>query len=139
MAVKNALKNNMQDHTVFKTIDVLNTDFINRYGKAFDVIVSNPPYISDEEFQLLPAEVKTFEPAQALRAKDNGLFFYKYISGISSALFQWDSKPKYVLFEVGYDQSDHVKNILLQSGFKNIEIIKDYNHIPRVVSGFMNI
>ena len=53
--------------------------FENLVGQRFDIIISNPPYISPEEYETLSTSVKKWEPKMALIAKDNGLEFYKII------------------------------------------------------------
>ena len=95
----------------------------------FDCIVSNPPYISESEYKNLEPELG-FEPEIALTAPDNGLFFYREIAS---------SAPKYlnsgglVFAELNANRAEEIKNIFENAGFKNIEIIEDYSHLPRVL------
>jgi release factor glutamine methyltransferase len=102
---------------------------------AFDIIVSNPPYISDQEFDELPEDVKNYEPHEALRAEDNGLAFYKHISKIAPKLFRSANAKRILLFETGYDQAAQVKKIMLENNFTDIEIVKDYQQVERAVKG----
>jgi len=94
------------------------------------LILSNPPYLSDEEMERLQTEV-TYEPGIALRAGENGLYFYRRI-----ACMYKDNILPYgnIAFEVGYRQSGPVEGILKQYGWKNITSRKDLNGIDRVVS-----
>jgi len=131
----NAQRNGLEAHIVFHVADLRDAAFVNHYRNTCDLIVSNPPYISQEEFRQLPEEVRIFEPAIALLAEDDGLFYYKRIASISPELFNNRSTENFLLFETAYNQADSVNHILLERGFKNIEIIKDYSHIPRVVLG----
>lgn len=105
---------------------------------SFDVIVCNPPYISDKEFALLPKEVRDHEPKLALKADDNGLVFYKHIVGVAQSFFRSNLTQKHVLFEVSYNQAEDVKKMLEERGFET-KVFKDYHQIDRVVSGSLKI
>ena len=104
---------------------------------SFDVIVSNPPYVSDEEFMLLPKEVKDHEPVIALKADENGFAFYNYITKNAKSFFSSNLTKKHVIFEVGYNQAEKVKQCLAEHGFE-VKIFKDLGHINRVVCGSLN-
>jgi release factor glutamine methyltransferase len=95
----------------------------------FDFIVSNPPYIKTREIELLQEEVKK-EPIVALDGGEDGLFFYKKI--IREAPFYIKSGGK-IGFEIGYSQKEEVTTLLEESGFKDVEIIKDLAGIDRVI------
>lgn len=95
-----------------------------------NLILSNPPYLSDEEMERLQTEV-TYEPKIALRAEENGLFFYQRIS----KKYQKNLLPQgRIAFEVGYRQNELVEGILRRDGWKNVNSTKDINGIKRVVS-----
>lgn len=94
------------------------------------LLLSNPPYISDEEMERLQTEV-TYEPDMALRAPNQGLYFYQQIS----ALYRQNLLPGAALaFEVGYTQSAVVSRILKKNGFSQIFTRKDLNGTTRVVA-----
>lgn len=94
------------------------------------LILSNPPYLSDDEMGRLQTEV-TYEPKLALRAGENGLAFYRRIAEV----YQEKLLPQgHIAFEVGYRQSRPVEEILRKSGWRDIERKQDYNGIERVVS-----
>ena len=102
--------------------------------KKYDLIVSNPPYITKQEMSLLQKEV-TFEPETALVAEDNGLEFYKAITkNYKNSLKTGGS----LCFEVGHTQADFVCEILKNSGFINVGSVKDFGGIQRVVFGTLN-
>lgn len=102
--------------------------------EKFDLIISNPPYIPIKEKENLQQEVK-FEPKLALFSEDeDGINFYQKIIEQSKPFLKENGK---IAFELGINQSELVKNIFLQNGFKNIEIIKDLAKIDRVI--FANI
>lgn len=96
----------------------------------FDLIVSNPPYVTAEEYSLLPSEVKEFEPKLALVGSDDGLFFYQKIIELSKIALQ----PQGVIFfEIGESQAAGVRELGLSAGFKKIEIMQDLAGRDRVM------
>lgn len=100
--------------------------------EKFDIIVSNPPYICKPELEDLEPEVKDFEPYIALHGGKDGLEFYRRISKESKKYLT----PKGLLvYEVGYKQSEDVKNIMIKEGFNSIQILKDIQGIDRVIYG----
>ena len=96
----------------------------------FDMIVSNPPYITGEEMAELPASVKDFEPHLALFGGKDGLDFYRSIArNYAKAL-----KPGgFLAFEFGMGQGDDVCNILVENGYTILERTKDFNDRERAV------
>ena len=96
----------------------------------FDMIVSNPPYITGKEMEELPASVRDFEPQMALYGGEDGLDFYRSIAkNFASAL-----KPGgYLCFEFGMGQGDDVCRILTENGYTVLERTKDFNKIERAV------
>lgn len=129
IAKKNAELNNVTSRINFICNDVENYDFEN---KLFDVIVSNPPYISLDEFSKLNAEVSKYEPRLALTDEGDGLKYFKIIASKSAQLLKNGGS---IFFEVGYNQATDVKNILLDNGFIDVSIIKDYSEINRFIHG----
>lgn len=96
----------------------------------FDMIISNPPYITTEEMEKLPISVKEHEPHLALHGGDDGLIFYRSIAEkYSNAL-----KPGgYLCFEFGMGQGDTVCAILEENGYTVLERSRDYNQRERAV------
>ncbi len=129
-AKNNAILNGFEKQINFITEDI-NQYELNGTDK-FDIIVSNPPYIKLHEYSTLEKELLNYEPKEALTDGVDGLSFYKVISSKSNKLLKNGGK---IFFEVGKDQSIDVKNILESTGFKNINIVKDYLDIDRVVFG----
>ena len=96
----------------------------------FDLIVSNPPYITGKEMEELPASVKDYEPHMALYGGEDGLDFYRAIA----ANFRSALKPGgYLAFEFGEDQGDDVCRILAENGYTILERTRDYNDRERAV------
>lgn len=96
----------------------------------FDMIVSNPPYITSREMEELDTSVKDFEPHMALWGGEDGLDFYRSIaSGYRRCL-----KPGgYLCLEFGDGQGDDVCRILTDNGFTIRDRVKDYNDRERAV------
>ena len=102
--------------------------------KKFHIIASNPPYIPKKELDTLQTEVKDFEPIAALYGGEDGLDYYRKIIPESKRHLV---KEGLLIFEIGFDQSIQVKNMMKDEGFKNIKILKDLQGLDRVVLGIM--
>lgn len=98
--------------------------------ESIDLIVSNPPYIPQDEMKYCSPEVK-FEPQTALLAEDEGLEFYKAIINNYTPILKTGGA---ICFEVGFKQAQSVKELLENSGYKNIKIKNDLNGIGRAVT-----
>lgn len=96
----------------------------------FDLIVSNPPYITTRDMLDLPHSVAGFEPRMALHGGEDGLKFYRSIAENYTKVL----KPGgYLCFEFGDDQGNDVCAILKANGFTILERAKDYNDRERAV------
>ena len=96
----------------------------------FDLIVSNPPYITTDEMEELPHSVKDFEPHLALHGGEDGLDFYRAIA----ANYALALKPGgYLCFEFGMGQGDDVCRILEENGYTILERSRDFNDRERAV------
>jgi len=100
-------------------------------GRIFDMILSNPPYISDEEMADLQPEVKQ-EPQMALWGGSDGLTFYAALPNICYPLLKAGG---WLAFEIGYTQQQAVEGFLSAAGYRNIACRKDLAGLPRVVMG----
>ena len=123
MAKKNAISNTVSQKCEFLCGDITR-DLPNR---KFDMIVSNPPYIAEDEKESLSSEVLC-EPKTALFAEENGLLFYRKIA---ENFKQYSNFT--LMFEIGYSQSKLVSVYLAENDYKNIQTIKDYNGLDRVI------
>ncbi len=100
--------------------------------KAFDFILSNPPYIPQLVVEGLAAQVKDFEPHLALSGGEDGLDYYRQIVAEAHSYL----KPcGWLMLEIGYDQGEAVKALLLKQDFQEVRIIKDLAGLDRVVVG----
>ena len=122
VAQENALNNKVD-------INFINSDMLTNITKKYDIIISNPPYLTKEDD--IMDIVKNNEPEIALYAKDNGLYYYDVIlKNIKNNL-----KDKYLIaFEIGYTQGEAIKNIALKYLDNiNVKIEKDYSNKDRFV------
>lgn len=125
---KNIEKYNAFVHPILGDLIELVGDFEN---ESFDLITSNPPYVTKEEMNNLSLEVKK-EPPESLLAQENGLFFYKFIT---KYYFSKLKQNGVLLYEIGCSQGESVCEILKENGFIEVQIIKDYSGKDRVVKG----
>ena len=96
----------------------------------FDLIVSNPPYITAEEMKQLPRSVADYEPTMALYGGEDGLDFYRAIAkNYAPAL----KSGGYLCFEFGMGQGDAVCAILKENGYTILDRTRDYNNRERAV------
>ncbi|MDD5128282.1 MAG: peptide chain release factor N(5)-glutamine methyltransferase [Candidatus Omnitrophica bacterium] len=98
-------------------------------GEKFDLIISNPPYISDRDFGSLAKEI-FFEPQVALKAGKDGLDFYRRIISQAGSYLRGEGL---LIFEVGLGQADLVKGLLEREGFNHLSSARDYSSIERIV------
>ena len=91
--------------------------------EKFDIIVSNPPYIAKDEWQILPKNVKDFEPSIALNDGKDGLESYKIIAQSGKNFL---NKGGMIVLEIGYNQKNLVKIFLKIKGIQ-LNFIKIYN------------
>ena len=122
VAQENALNNKVD-------INFINSDMLTNITKKYDIIISNPPYLTKEDD--IMDIVKNNEPEIALYAKDNGLYYYDVIlKNIKNNL-----KDKYLIaFEIGYTQGEAIKNLALKYLDNiNVKIEKDYSNKDRFV------
>ena len=130
VAKQNSELNSLQDKIEFKHFDIMNGD-LNSLGK-FDLIVSNPPYVSENDFEYLEPELKVHEPKIALTDCSDGTSFYKHIIEISEQILNMPGK---IYFELGMGQSATVQKLFEEKKFTNISITKDYSGIDRIICG----
>lgn len=125
---------NMEKFALFNKAIFRKSDLYSkiREDEKFDIIVSNPPYISPKYKATIQKEV-SFEPELALYTSDEkGLEFYEKIIQKAPDFL---NKDGYILFELGIGQSKDVAEILKNNGFSNIQVIKDLAGIDRVILG----
>ncbi len=113
-------------------IEFLLSDFFEMIDpmETFDLIVSNPPYISEEEWPQLPPDVRDFEPRQALYGGPDGLDSYRRLAAEAP---QYLRPGGCLIIEIGYRQGDQVRELFAGAGmFGQFDIDQDYAGNDRV-------
>ena len=98
-------------------------------------MVSNPPYIETKVIDSLEPEVRDYIPKLALDGDEDGLKFYRNISKAAPKYFNKNAR---IFYEIGYNQSKAVSDILADNGFIDIKIVKDYAGLDRIVMAKFN-
>ncbi len=101
-------------------------------GAMLDIIVSNPPYVTQEEMYALPADISKWEPYEALFGGSDGLSFYREIVPEAKAHLCENGA---LILEVGSYQAAEVKALMEKHGYSEIKILKDLSGLDRVVAG----
>jgi len=128
LAKENTKLNNVENSITFKKLDILNDTICNKY----DIVVSNPPYVSKQDYEILPKEIKNFEPKGALTDMDDGLTFYRRFVEIGKQIVNQDG---YMVIELGGNaHAQKVKQLFERNNFSDISLFKDYNGDFRVMT-----
>ena len=115
-----------------KNFSLICADWLSCFGEnSFDVIISNPPYITENDEHL---DRLIHEPYEALVASDDGLADIKTITEQSSKILK---EGGMLIYEHGYNQSDQVNEIFNDFGFVDSKSIKDYQGINRISYSFL--
>jgi len=130
VAKLNANNLGLSGRAEFINADWNSPEFIETLGEKFDLVISNPPYISNSELQQLDITVSAHEPMSALDGGADGLDSYRAIVGILDKLLNDDGVAA---FEVGFTQGETVALMLSQSAMQVIEIREDLSGIGRAV------
>ena len=125
VAKKNSNKFNLSDRIKF-----LHKSFKEFYGKKFDLIVSNPPYIKRKDIKNLSDNIKKFEPKMALDGGKDGLDLIKKIIYKSKKILKNNGT---LALEIGNEQINKVSKILIDNRFRISGVIKDYRNNVRCV------
>ena len=128
IAKQNAAKQNVSERAVFFVSDCFDALDPNAY--QFDLIVSNPPYVSASALPGLQREVRDHEPLVALSPGPDGLSVIRRLLTEAPAYL----KPNgHLLMEIGFDQGEHVRDLIDESVWSFLEIRPDLQSIPRIV------
>lgn len=126
VAKENIFKHGKQDK-----ISLAGGDLITFFkDRSFDIVISNPPYISESEIKKLEPDVKDHEPIIALRAGEDGLEYIKRIISDSRRVLKEEG---WCVLEVGQGQAEKVINLFKEYGFIAVSTKKDLNGIDRVI------
>lgn len=126
IALSNAEKHSVSDRLILQRSDV----FDSLSAGEFDLIVSNPPYVPDNDLATLQIEVRSYEPAVALSGGVDGLSIIKRIVRESPDFL----KPGgYLLMEIGFDQASKVRELFDADIWEPAEFLPDLQSIPRII------
>ena len=129
VAKKNAAANDV--NVIFIKDDILNPQNPELLESKFDIIISNPPYVCESEKSEMRANVLDYEPSSALFVSDTDpLIFYRKILEFAQKTLKPDGD---VWFEINEKFGQETKDLCLEKGFKNVEIIKDFRERDRIL------
>lgn len=114
------------------TYAFMQSDLFETVKGKYDIIVSNPPYIRSDVIETLMPEVRVHEPRQALDGRADGLYFYRRIVEESREHLV---SGGLLYFEIGHDQARDVSDLMWASGYQDVQVVKDYAGLDRVVYG----
>ena len=120
-------KRNASRHGLEAAIEFRVSDLFNAYksDEQFDIILSNPPYIADDEWEGLDANVREYEPATALRGGRDGLDVVKRLLDCAARRLRVGGL---LLIEIGWKQGDSVKSLAIASNhWREVSIQRDGN------------
>ena len=115
--------------------EFIKSNLLEKAEGAFDLIVSNPPYIPAKVIEGLMEEVRDYEPHLALDGGEDGLDFYRRIVAEAGAYL---NPGGWLIMEIGQEQGEAVRQMLLQAGYEEIEVVQDLAGLDRVVLGRMH-
>ncbi len=131
VARENAVSCGVDNRIDFKQMDVFEpVDQL--LLKRFDILVSNPPYVSKEDWEGLATEVRRYEPSSALTDFKDGYEFHQRIVELAPYLLRNNGT---LFVEVGYGQAREVGNLMRQAGFYDVWTVPDLQGVQRVVRG----
>jgi len=130
VAERNAIRHGVRDR-----LSLVTSDCFAGLGPAsdpgFDLIVSNPPYVAEREIEVLQREVRDFEPRAALVSGEDGLTVIRRLLLESR---EYLKSGGFLIFEIGFDQHDAVRQLIDENSWKLLEIYADLQGIPRTVA-----
>ena len=121
IAIENANNNNAN-------ITFIKSDLFDNISGKFDLIISNPPYISYKDKITIKDSVLNYDPHLALFAEEDGIYFYRKI--IENAV-RYLSKDGVIFFEIGYDQKEKIFELGKNNNFTTT-VYKDINDRDRI-------
>jgi len=126
LAKKNAERNGVGDRIKFLVFDLTSDGFPE---DEYDMVISNPPYISMSEMSDVQDEVKNWEPEVALTDYSDGVKLIEKVINLATKSIQ---KGGHILIEIGGNkQKERVRKLLLNAGFLNVKVETDYNSHAR--------
>ena len=112
-------------------IRFVNSDLLSCFAKSsFDIIISNPPYVSQAQYESLSREIRCHEPHSALIGGEDGLAYIRKITAGATRVLR---EGGFLLLEIGAGQAQSVESIVRENGFSDIRFETDIGDIKRVV------
>ena len=133
---KNAIsvaKNNAFKYKLSNKVKFFNKTIDDVFGKKFDLIVSNPPYIKRKDIKNLSDDIKRYEPRMALDGGNDGLDLIKKVIYKSKNILKINGL---LALEIGNEQIKKVSKILIDNNFRVKHVIKDYKNNVRCVFAY---
>jgi release factor glutamine methyltransferase len=130
IATENAQAHDVLDRIDYRVLDVFASDLMEHLDRPFDVLVSNPPYVTASEYKNLPIEIREFEPKLALEAGSDGTLFYRRFAQLIPILLK---RPGLIILEIGENQAGIVRDILSLDGIGDIHVGQDLAGRDRIV------
>ena len=128
-AILTAIKNKHK-YKLSNRVKFLNRSFESVFGKKFDLIVSNPPYIERKDLKNLSDDIKRYEPRRALDGGNDGLDLIKKVIYKSREILKINGT---LALEIGNEQIKKVSKLLIENNFRINHVIKDYKNNIRCV------
>jgi release factor glutamine methyltransferase len=130
VALSNAFMNECVNRAAFILSDLFDNIHPDGYKEKFDFITANPPYIPTNDIAGLNGNVRDYEPHIALDGGADGLYFYRRIANGCKPYLRVGGR---LFLEVGHNQAENVRHILMDEGFRDIIVKKDLAGVDRVV------
>lgn len=121
---------NAHRHGLTERAEFLSGDWLSPLQKPFDILISNPPYISDGDYDCLPPIVKNFDPPQALRGGIDGLAAYGLMA---QQLSSFPYPPSHIFLEIGRGQKEDICPLFHKIGYSLRAHFLDLQGICRVL------
>lgn len=128
LAKENAEFNELTNTISFELVDI----FKYQPTQKYDLVISNPPYVSKENYKTLQKEIVDYEPVQAVTDDFDGYKFYKYLIERSDNLL---TSNGHLILEIAAGQAEGIKEYLHKNNFIIKNTIKDYQNIERIIVG----
>jgi release factor glutamine methyltransferase len=125
VAIANAKRYDVEDR-----IEFIQSDWFDSLHGKFDLIISNPPYIGENELEGLEPDVIDYDPIIALTPGGDGLAPYRIIAAQAKDYLNENGR---VIVEIGHIQGNDVRNLFLNAGFMNVQILQDLDGKDRAI------
>lgn len=132
IAAKNVGQYSMNGNITVREVDILDTGTEIPGAGEYDFVVSNPPYIPRNEWDLLAEEIRLYEPKYALTDEADGFTYIKRLAALAPGLLKKDG---WLICEIGYNQFENAKLIFSSRGACEIQCWNDLSGIQRIIGG----